>query len=65
MVEEARNTPGTSAAGAARAAGREARLAAALRDNLSRRKVQARRRDAEAAGAVAATEPPVRSGAGT
>lgn len=46
MVEEARKSPEASAVGASRAAGRDARLAAALRANLTRRKAQARGRDA-------------------
>lgn len=54
MVEDSRKSPMASAAGAARAASRDARLAAALRANLSRRKAQARGRDAAVADAVTA-----------
>jgi hypothetical protein len=50
MVDEAKDLPQLSPAGAAAAAQREARLAAALRANLSRRKAQARQRgDGDAA----------------
>jgi hypothetical protein len=50
-------TPGSSEAGQRAAARRKARLAAALRENLKRRKAQARERDAAEAG-VDSADPP-------
>jgi hypothetical protein len=51
-----RKRPGTSPAGAAAEAGRRARLAAALRENLLKRKAQKRGRD-EAARQAGQEEP--------
>ena len=56
MVEDAPQSPTASAAGAARAARRDARLAAALRANLSRRKTQARGREAAEPDSTTADE---------
>ncbi|HEV8016088.1 MAG TPA: hypothetical protein VGP48_11170 [Stellaceae bacterium] len=48
MSEKPKDQPQHSAAGMSAAEAREARLAAALRANLQRRKTQARERDATA-----------------
>jgi hypothetical protein len=62
MDEHGKRAPHQSAAGKAAAERRGERLAAALRDNLARRKAQARGRDEEAAPERAAPQGPAPRG---